>query len=552
MLSVVVPARNSALWIGELIESIAVQGVSGLEIVLVDNGSVDGTAAIATGAAGAGASVRVVRSAALSAAAARNEGVAVARGEYLAFADADDLVPDGAYRSMLSSLEASGSDMVIGDHLKFAPARTWSPTERWWPFDRHITAARPVDVPQLLSGRACWNRMFRRSFWDDSGLSFPEVPSLEDVLPMTQAFVRARTIDVVPECVYLYRDRSGDASLSRRADLESTLRYFEQEQRCAEVTAGSDVLRHQHAEIILDADGWAHLDRFLRTEPSSAAVAEVAAAARSLLEGSAAARVDDVPAQRRVLWLLVLHGLFDAAVHFARTTFEAGAETRIGAWVRAVVDLAAVDPAAARALASEGLVPTFVNGADGLDTAAVQSAVHGLGRVDPRTDASELEHAMASAITTADGALVRRVSALRHVVPLVVSEVSATESGLAVSGKASLGVVGLHPTLVLDGPTHAETPVRTVSTSDGWSAEISASILPERGRHGTTVTFQGVEGSFPVVTARMPLPPLEDRFPLQPLADRRNGWRFLIDRRLPKRSVTGLAARLRARLGRVR
>jgi hypothetical protein len=544
---VVVPARNSSPWIGELIESIVAQEVSELEIVLVDNGSDDDTAEIAEAAAGDRTVIQVVRSAASSAAAARNAGVAVAAGEYLVFADADDLVPDGAYRAMLSSLEASGSDMVIGDHLKFAAGSTWSPTRRWWTFDRPLAAVRAVDVPQLLSGRACWNRMFRRTFWDDAGLRFPDVPTLEDVLPMTQAFVRARTIDVVPECVYLYRDRTDDSSLSRRADLDSTLRYFEQERRCVELTADSDVLSRQHAAVVLDADGWAHLDRFLRTGPTRAEVAAVSAAARGLVDALHVGRLDEVPAARRALWLLVLHDLTDTAVRFARATADAGAHERVDAWVRAVVDLAAVGPEALGTLASDGLVPAFVNGAADLDTSEVAAHLDVLGAVGPGPHGSELADAMASAITSADPALVRLVSSLRHVLPLVVSGVPATERGISVSGDASLGPVGGRFSLLFQGPVHAETRMREDREAGGWTAEVPADLLPEAGRYGVRVAVEGVAGSFPVVTARMPLPPLDDRHPLQPLADRRDGWRFLVDRRVHRRGLSGLAARLRRR-----
>jgi hypothetical protein len=549
-LSVVVPARNSSQWIAELVESIVAQELPGLEIVLVDNGSDDATADIAEAAAGSRTAIRVVRSTASSAAGARNEGVAVATGEYLVFADADDLVPDGAYRAMLSSLEASGSDMVIGDHLKFAAGSTWSPTQRWWPFDRPVVGVRPVDVPQLLSGRACWNRMFRRSFWDDAGLRFPDLPSLEDVLPMTTAFVEARAIDIVTECVYLYRDRADDSSLSRRADLGTTLRYFEQERRCAALTAEVDVLRRQHAAIVLDADGWAHLERFLRAGPSSDDVAAVSAAARELLDALTVEQLDDVPAVRRALWLLVLHGPTDTAVQFARMTAGAAGSGRIAAWVQAVVGIDAVDREAARSLATEGVVPALVNGADALDEGAVADQLDALGSIEPTPGGTDLGNAMVRAMASRDPVLVRRVAALRRVVPLVVSNVSAEEARLTLSGAVSVDDVDASLALGFDGPGRAAAPLQEDPASGGWSAEVPAALLPDAGRYDVRLVVGGVEGSFPVVTARMPLPPLGSGHKLQPLADRQDGWRFLVDRRADRRALPRLAARLRSRLRR--
>ena len=79
-----------------------------------------------------------------------------ATGRYLVFADSDDLVPDGAYRAMLDSLESSGSDMAIGDHLKFSATETWSPTKRWYPFDRALIGVAPDEVPELRTEVLAW------------------------------------------------------------------------------------------------------------------------------------------------------------------------------------------------------------------------------------------------------------------------------------------------------------------------------------------------------------------------------------------------------------
>lgn len=553
VLSVVVPARNSAQWIGETVESLCAQELPGLEIVLVDNGSTDGTASIVEESVPAGVDLRVIRSDATSAAGARNAGVAAAHGTFLAFADADDIVPDGAYRAMLAALEASGSDMVIGDHLKFSSARTWSPTKRWWPFERRLLGARPEDVPQLLSGRACWNRMFRRSFWDQAGLRFPELLSLEDLLPMTEAFARARSVDVITECVYLYRDRGDVSSLSRRADLETTLRYFEQELHSLAFTADSAPLRSQHAEVVLDADGWAHLDRFLRSDPSTDAVEAVTTAARRLLRTLDTRDLDAVPAHRRVLWLLVEHGLRDSAVAFAVAAASEDVGQRLDAWVHAVVDIADVDRRAASALATEGLLPAMVNGADALDEAAVTDHLRALGDLTIVPSGGTLVEAVAAAVAERDAAAVRAISALRRMVPLMVSEVRASEHGVSVFGPAPLAVLGRRSTLVFSGPDSVEVEMRGAGSVPGWTAVASATLIATPGRYRVRITVEGISGDFPVITARMPLPPVGPTAPIQPLADRADGWSFLVDRRAPGRlGAVGLAKRFRERLRRIR
>lgn len=90
--SCIVPVFNGEAYLGEAIESALAQTGAALEIVVVDDGSTDATAAVARSY---GDPVRYVRQANSGPAAARNRGIEEARGALLAFLDADDLwVPD--------------------------------------------------------------------------------------------------------------------------------------------------------------------------------------------------------------------------------------------------------------------------------------------------------------------------------------------------------------------------------------------------------------------------------------------------------------------------
>jgi len=87
-ISVIVPVFDDAAYVGQAIESVLGQTLRPLEILVVDDGSTDGSAEVAEAC---GAEVRVVRRPHAGAGAARNHGVAISRGSRLAFLDADDL-----------------------------------------------------------------------------------------------------------------------------------------------------------------------------------------------------------------------------------------------------------------------------------------------------------------------------------------------------------------------------------------------------------------------------------------------------------------------------
>lgn len=110
--SVVVPARDAATTLGECLRALAAQTLAAKDyevIVVVDRDSADGSAAIARAAG-----VRVLVSARSGAAAARNTGVAAARGEWIAFTDAD-CVPSRTWLSqLLASVESPGGEPALG------------------------------------------------------------------------------------------------------------------------------------------------------------------------------------------------------------------------------------------------------------------------------------------------------------------------------------------------------------------------------------------------------------------------------------------------------
>src|SRR5580704_12676593 len=122
-ISVVVPFFNVEDLLGDCLASIAAQTMADLQVIMVDDGSSDGSAAIA--AARAAADPRFTLASGPGSGGpgsggpgsggpgsggpggTRNRGVELATGTYLAFADADDIVPPHAYERMLHTLEAS-------------------------------------------------------------------------------------------------------------------------------------------------------------------------------------------------------------------------------------------------------------------------------------------------------------------------------------------------------------------------------------------------------------------------------------------------------------
>lgn len=218
LLSVVVPAYDVEDYLADCLSSILRQSHAALEVVVVDDGSADTSGDIADRFATEDPRVRVIHQANAGLGAARNEGVRRSTGTYLAFADSDDIVVDGAYAAMVGSLERTGSDLAIGavERLR-GDERFMTPLMR----ENHQVSRPAVGIeeaPLVLADVFAWNKVFRRSFWDDTDLAFPTGVRYEDQPAMTRALVAAQGIDVLAEPVYLWRVRSDGSSISQQRD----------------------------------------------------------------------------------------------------------------------------------------------------------------------------------------------------------------------------------------------------------------------------------------------------------------------------------------------
>ncbi|WP_270936797.1 glycosyltransferase family 2 protein [Falsiroseomonas oryzae] len=122
-MSIVTPAFDVACFVGDAIASVRAQSHADLELVVVDDGSRDGTARAAERAAEDDPRIRILRQANAGVSAARNAGIAAATGQALLFLDADDwLAPDALARLVAALRAAPGAVAAYGPWAAVAEA----------------------------------------------------------------------------------------------------------------------------------------------------------------------------------------------------------------------------------------------------------------------------------------------------------------------------------------------------------------------------------------------------------------------------------------------
>ncbi len=214
LVSVIVPVYKAESFLHKCTESILTQTMGDLELLLIDDGSPDGSGALCDETAARDPRVRVFHKPNGGVSSARNLGMDEARGTYLAFADSDDWLPPHALETMVAALTAAGADSAGGAHWRVEPngsteaepgampAGVYGPEEiRRGILDR-LMGERLGKHGVFLNG-FIWRFLFSRTIVREHAIRF-DGAYLEDELFLLEYFCHAQRLAMVDEPVYYY------------------------------------------------------------------------------------------------------------------------------------------------------------------------------------------------------------------------------------------------------------------------------------------------------------------------------------------------------------
>lgn len=223
MISIVIPVYNVKDYLSRSVESILQNDTADCELLLVDDGSSDGSEKLCDEYAAAHPDlIRAIHQKNQGPGCARNTALAAAGGEWFLFLDSDDrLAPDGLKR-LRQAIAEEPADVYSFQFYKEAMDGTATgqlagetPTGISFPLREH---------PEfLLSQPSCWLRLWNRSVFEKNGLSFPPVVWYEDIRTVTKLLACAEKIVHLPDRLYYYLDRPGSimnsSQLPRNRDI---------------------------------------------------------------------------------------------------------------------------------------------------------------------------------------------------------------------------------------------------------------------------------------------------------------------------------------------
>ena len=216
--SVVIPVYNAEKYLRGCMDSVLGQTLRELEVICVDDGSTDGSAAILEEYVEKDSRVRVLRQENAGAGAARNLGIGAACGEYVAFIDADDWAEESYCGELVQCADEHSADIVVCRAQRFDDATGEPLPSDWMLKEQYLPckAFAPEDIKkyifQFTYGQV-WDKLFRRELLTANGIRFPEIRAAEDTSFAYISLLSAKRIAVQPSMLIHYRvNREGTTS----------------------------------------------------------------------------------------------------------------------------------------------------------------------------------------------------------------------------------------------------------------------------------------------------------------------------------------------------
>ena len=206
-LSIIIPVYNVAAFLPQTIESVLNQSFRDFELILVNNGSTDGSGEICDAYAARESRIQVLHQKNTGVSAARNAGVAAAQGDYIGFTDSDDIIEKDMYRVLLEWGDRYDADVVQCQHDR----------------ESDLNGAERSQEPTVMDGKAfvrgmftksggmytnqvsLCTKIFKRELFE--GILFPVGQVYEDEQETYKLCLKAKVLVETPDVLYHYIKR---------------------------------------------------------------------------------------------------------------------------------------------------------------------------------------------------------------------------------------------------------------------------------------------------------------------------------------------------------
>ena len=227
-LSVIIPIYNVRNTLRRCLQSILCQQVSGMEVLLIDDGSTDGSGSLADEMAMGCPMMSVCHKANGGLSDARNAGLRLAKGRYVTFVDSDDEVAPGTFAALMSLLHRNEDTDILeysvrvhaghsSEHELVLPDKRWPSARVYW------------EESEAWEHTYAWNKVYRRTLF--ARVQFPVGRVFEDMWTIPQLLSRDVRVQTTSLGLYIYHWNKDGITVS--ADGVAMTQLLEAQMRAA-------------------------------------------------------------------------------------------------------------------------------------------------------------------------------------------------------------------------------------------------------------------------------------------------------------------------------
>lgn len=236
LVSVIVPVYNGGHYLEQCIDSILKQSYTHIEVLLIDDGSTDGSSELCDKYSRQDDRVITIHQNNLGSACARNTGISLAKGKFVTFVDCDDIILDNFVEDLYGALQQYQADIVVSNYYKYSEYDS-----NFYFHNLHKCDLIEVLTPEQALAYQCdieqhigmsfitiWGKLYKKDLFDV--VKFPENFMIDDEIVTHKLFLMSETIVLVNKNNYLYRIRPNSVMTEHShpiKKIEDTVRAFE-------------------------------------------------------------------------------------------------------------------------------------------------------------------------------------------------------------------------------------------------------------------------------------------------------------------------------------
>ncbi len=222
-LSVIVPVYNVKQYIDKCITSILDQSFKDFELILVDDGSTDGSGEMCDAFLKHDVQIKVIHQKNQGLSGARNTGIRVAKGDYLVFVDSDDWIEPDMFSNMVHFSEIHHADIVVCRGQIVEADGTIS---RYIGYDSLEMMSRVEATKEILKDEKmqsfAWNKIYKKELFE--GIEYPVGRIFEDTATTYKLFYKCNKVVCIPYVGYNYRMNSNSITHEKRTDIQKFIK----------------------------------------------------------------------------------------------------------------------------------------------------------------------------------------------------------------------------------------------------------------------------------------------------------------------------------------